>query len=136
MNPTTTDPLLTVAAAARNKAVAPYSNFKVGAAIESLDGSIAAGCNIECASFGLTVCAERVALFKAVSDGSRRFGRIAIVTDAPTLTAPCGACRQVLWELAGDIQIIMRNMSGDMASMRLSELLPYPFESTQFTKKA
>src|SRR5262245_16436306 len=135
MNPTATDPLLTVAAAARNKAVAPYSQFKVGAAIESLDGSISAGCNIESASFGLTVCAERVALFKAVSEGARRFGRIAIVTDAPILTPPCGACRQVLWELAGDIQVILRNMAGDMASMRMSELLPYPFESAQFSKK-
>jgi cytidine deaminase len=134
MNPT--DPLLTVAAAARNKAFAPYSNFKVGAAVESLDGSIASGCNVEFAAYGLTMCAERVALFKAVSDGVRKFNRIAVVTDAPALTAPCGACRQAIWELAGDIEIIMRNLNGEMASMRMSQLLPHPFDGEQLGKKA
>jgi cytidine deaminase len=130
-----TDPLLTVAAAARAKAFAPYSGFKVGAAVESLDGSIASGCNVELASYGLTMCAERVALFKAVSDGVRKFGRIAVVIDAPTLTAPCGACRQVIWELAGDVEIILRNLNGDMVSMRMSELLPYPFDAGHLGKK-
>jgi len=131
-----TDPLLTAAAAARAKAYAPFSGFKVGAAVEGLDGSIASGCNVELASYGLTMCAERVALFKAMSDGVRKFGRIAVVTDAPTLTAPCGACRQVIWELAGDVEIIMRNLNGDMASVRMSELLPHPFDATSLAKKA
>ena len=134
MNPT--DPLLTAAAAARNKALAPYSGFKVGAAVEGLDGSIATGCNVEFAGYGLTMCAERVALFKAVSEGVRKFGRIVVVTDAPTLTAPCGACRQVIWELAGDVEVIMRNLSGDMASMRMSQLLPHPFDAGSLGKKA
>jgi cytidine deaminase len=132
----TTDPLLTVAAAARAKAYAPFSGFKVGAAVEGLDGSIASGCNVELASYGLTMCAERVALFKAMSEGVRKFGRIAVVTDAPVLTAPCGACRQVIWELAGDVAVIMRNLNGDMASMRMSELLPYPFDAGSLGKRA
>lgn len=129
------DPLLTAATAARNKAFAPYSNFKVGAAVESLDGLITTGCNVESASYGLTVCAERVALFKAMSEGVRKFSRLAVVTDAPTLTAPCGACRQVIWELAGDIEIVMRTLRGEMATARMSELLPYPFEAGQLPPK-
>ncbi|HEY2783389.1 MAG TPA: cytidine deaminase [Fimbriiglobus sp.] len=130
-----TDPLLTAATAARNKAVAPYSHFKVGAAVECLDGSIISGCNVESASYGLTMCAERVALFKAVSEGVRLFNRLAVVTDAPTLIAPCGACRQVIWELAGDIEVVMRTLSGEAATVRMSELLPYPFESGQLPQK-
>jgi cytidine deaminase len=128
------DPLLTAATAARNKAHAPYSHFKVGAAVESLDGSIISGCNVEFATYGLTMCAERVALFKAVSEGVKRFGRLAVVTDAPALTPPCGACRQVIWELCGDVEIVMRNLQGESATLRSTELLPYAFDGRQLEK--
>ena len=88
---------------ARTRAVAPYSSFAVGAAVESVDGAIVTGCNIENASYGLTICAERVPLFKAVSEGIRRFAHLAVAADTAEPTPPCGACRQVIWELCGDI---------------------------------
>ena len=89
---------------ARGYAVADYSHFKVGAALETADGTIVTGCNIENATYGLTICAERVAMFKALSEGHREFRRIAIVADTAQPTPPCGACRQILWEFAGDIE--------------------------------
>src|SRR2546423_14972598 len=97
--------LAATAAAAREKALAPYSGFKVGAALETKDGRVYAGCNIENVSYGLTVCAERVALWKALSEGVREFRQIVTVTDAPRVTPPCGACRQLLWEYCGDILV-------------------------------
>ena len=99
------DALVEAARDARERAVADYSGFKVGAALETADGRIVTGCNIENATYGLTVCAERVAMFKALSDGHRDFRRIAIVADTASPTPPCGACRQILWEFAGDIEV-------------------------------
>jgi cytidine deaminase len=116
------------AAAARENAVAPYSGFKVGAALETKDGRIYTGCNIENLSYGLTVCAERVALWKALSEGAREFRRIAIVTDAATVTPPCGACRQLLWEYCGDIPVHLHSLKGLDAQHRLADLFPHPFD--------
>src|SRR5712692_1236409 len=116
------------AAAARENAVAPYSGFKVGAALETKEGRIYTGCNIENVTYGLTVCAERVALWKALSEGVREFQQIAIVTDAPAVTPPCGACRQLLWEYCGDITIHLHSLKGPAEQYRLAELLPHPFD--------
>jgi cytidine deaminase len=116
------------AAAARENAVAPYSGFKVGAALETKDGRIFTGCNIENVSYGLTVCAERVALWKALSEGAREFRQMVIVTDAATVTPPCGACRQLLWEYCGDIPIHLHSLKGLDAQHRLSDLFPHPFD--------
>jgi cytidine deaminase len=120
--------LVTVAAEARTRAHAQYSNFKVGAALETDDGRIIGGCNIENATYGLTLCAERVALVKALSDGESVFTRIAVVADTDSPTPPCGPCRQLLWEYCGDIDIILGNLDGPTARMRLSALLPLPFD--------
>lgn len=116
------------AAAARKHARALYSNFKVGAAIQTKDGKVYTGCNIENASYGLSVCAERVALFKALSEGAKSFEAIAVVTDAPSITTPCGACRQMLWEYCGDIIVQMNSVRGRKKEFKLSELLPSPFD--------
>jgi len=116
------------AAAAREKALAPYSGFKVGAALETRDGLVYTGCNIENASYGLSVCAERVALWKALSDGARDFRRIAIVTEGEPLTSPCGACRQLLWEYCGDIAIHLHSLGGLDEQYQLADLLPHPFD--------
>jgi cytidine deaminase len=122
--------LIARAAAARENAVAPYSRFKVGAALETKDGRIFTGCNIESASFGLTVCAERVALWKALSDGAREFLQIAVVTDASVPASPCGACRQLLWEYCGDIAVHLHSTQGLDKEHQLSTLLPHPFDAT------
>ena len=116
------------AAAARENAVAPYSRFKVGAALETKNGHIYTGCNIENVSYGLTVCAERVALWKALSEGAREFRQIAIVTDSPAVTPPCGACRQLLWEYCGDITIHLHSLKGPAEQFCLAELFPHPFD--------
>lgn len=118
--------LLEMAKKARENAYAPYSNFKVGAAIITEDGKVFTGANVENASYGLSICAERVALFKAVSEGYRKFKAIAIVADTDGPVSPCGACRQVLSEF-GDMDVIMANVKGDMKVMKLSELLPESF---------
>ncbi len=118
--------LIEAAKRARSNAYAPYSNFAVGAAILTEDGKVFTGCNIENASYGLSICAERVALFKAVSEGHRRFKAIAIVADTPTPVKPCGACRQVLSEF-GDMDVIMANLKGEYSIKKLSELLPEAF---------
>ena len=123
--------VIRAARAARRRAHAPFSGFKVGAAIETLDGTIVTGCNIENASYGLTICAERVAIFKALSEGHRRFRRIAIVSGAALPTPPCGACRQVLWEFGGDLEIILANLRRETGRHRLSALLPMPFDVRQ-----
>lgn len=124
------DPLISAALQARENAHAPFSKFKVGAAIEDEDGRIHTGCNVENATYGLTVCAERVAVFKAISEGARGFRRVAVVADTETLTPPCGACRQILWEFCGDIEIVLANLSGKSEALRLGELFPRPFDSS------
>ena len=121
------NPLVQAALDARRRAHAPYSHFLVGAALEDTEGRIHTGCNIENASYGLTVCAERVALFKAISEGVHYFRRIAVVADTETLTPPCGACRQLLWEFCGDIEVILANLGGTEESLQMKDLLPRAF---------
>jgi cytidine deaminase len=123
------DALLEAARAARLQAHAPFSRFQVGAALETDDGQVITGCNVENATYGLTICAERVAVFKAISEGHRRFTRIAIVADTEEPTPPCGACRQILWEFGGDLEIILGNLSAEKARYRLSALLPHAFDA-------
>ncbi len=115
---------------ARENAHAPFSNFKVGAALEGDDGRIHTGCNVENATYSLTLCAERVAVFKALSEGARGFRRIAVAADTPTPTPPCGSCRQILWEFCGDIEVILVNLEGKTESFRLRELFPRPFDAS------
>ena len=119
---------------ARKHARAAFSGFKVGAALETIDGTIVTGCNIENATYGLTVCAERVAMFKALSEGHRRFRRIAIVADTDEPTPPCGACRQILWEFGGDLDVILANLRRETARHRLAALLPLPFDARLLTR--
>lgn len=125
------EPLVAAAREARTRAIAPYSHFLVGAALETADGHVITGCNIENASYGLTVCAERVALLKALSEGHRTFTRVAVVADTPTPTSPCGPCRQLLWEYCGDIPVIMANLTTITAIHQLAQLFPLPFDSRQ-----
>jgi len=120
--------LLAAARAAREFAQAPYSKFKVGAALETVEGVIVSGCNIENATYGLTLCAERVALVKALSDGHTVFTRIAVVADTEAPTPPCGPCRQLLWEYCGDVEILLGNLGSLAGRYRLSSLLPLPFD--------
>jgi cytidine deaminase len=125
----TEDELVAAARAARAQAMAPFSGFAVGAALETADGAIVGGCNIENATFGLTLCAERVAMFKALSEGQREFVRVVVVADTAAPTPPCGACRQILWEFAGDLEVVLANLDGVHARHRLSALLPLPFDA-------
>jgi len=124
--------LALLARRARKLAHAPFSKFKVGAALRTSTGEIVTGCNIENASYGLTICAERTAVFKAVSEGMRRFDAIAVVADSRRITPPCGPCRQILWEFCGDILVHMSNTRGRTRAMRLRDLLPLPFDQTSF----
>lgn len=121
--------LIEAAAAVRERAYAPYSNFKVGAAVETEDGNIYTGCNVESASYGLTVCAERVAIWKGISRGEKRFARIAVVVDTEELTPPCGVCRQIIWEFCGDVPVILSNLDGRTETVMMSQLLPRAFDS-------
>lgn len=125
--------LIEAAIAVRENAFAPFSSFKVGAAIEMANGEIIDGCNVESATYGLTVCAERVAIWKAVSIGNRNFKRIAVVADTDELTPPCGACRQIIWEFAGDIPVTMANFKGKVETVQMKDLLPRAFD-TRFLK--
>ena len=120
--------LVAEARAARERAIAPYSHFKVGAALRLKDGRIVTGCNVENASYSLTVCAERVALLKALSDGFREFTMIAVVADTENPTPPCGPCRQLLWEYCGDIPVVLANLTDIRAQHQLGALLPFPFD--------
>lgn len=122
------DPLAVAAIEARQHAHAPFSKFLVGAALEDSDGRIWTGCNIENATYGLTVCAERVAVFKAMSEGARKFTRMAIAADTDSPTPPCGACRQILWEFCGDIEVILANSRGVTETFHLKDLFPRPFD--------
>jgi cytidine deaminase len=121
--------LIDAATEARNCALATYSNFCVGAAVESDDGRVFTGCNIESAAYELTMCAERVTIWKALSDGARKFRRIVVVADTERLTPPCGACRQLIWEFCGDIPVVLANLRGQTETLQMSELLPRPFDA-------
>jgi cytidine deaminase len=122
--------LVELARAARLHAHAPFSHFLVGAALEAEDGHIITGCNVENATYGLTVCAERVAVWKAISEGVRRFRGVAVVADTERPTPPCGACRQILWEFCGDIEVLLANLTQLTGRHRLAELFPHPFDQS------
>ena len=126
--------LVTKARSAKKYSYSPYSKFRVGAALLSTSGKIYTGCNIENSSFGLTVCAERTALFKAISEGTRRFRALAIASDAKGFIPPCGACRQVILDLARDIDVIMTDSRGKTKILKAIELLPYPFDTHYLIK--
>lgn len=120
--------LIQAARAVREHAFAPYSGFRVGAAVLTSEGRMFSGCNIENSTYGLTLCAERVAIFKAISEGARQFTRLAVVADTEELTPPCGACRQIIWEFCGDVVVEVVNLKGGSRTFRVAELLPVPFE--------
>jgi len=122
--------LIAAARQARDRAHAPFSEFRVGAAVRTKSGRTFGGCNVENASYGLTICAERVAIFKAISEGEREFEAIAVVTDTDTLTPPCGACRQIIWEFCGDVPVILANLKGKVERESSAKLLPRPFDSS------
>lgn len=127
--------LLDAARNARLHAHAPFSQFRVGAALETTGGKIVTGCNVENATYGLTMCAERVAVFKAVSEGEHDFARIAIVADTNAPAPPCGACRQILWEFCGDIEVVLGNLQAQTGVFRLRDLLPHPFDARVLEKQ-
>lgn len=127
--------LARLARKARLHSFSPYSRFRVGAALLTRGGKVYSGCNIESSSYGLTVCAERTALFKAVSEGDRKFVAIAVATDQAGFIPPCGACRQVIMDLAGDIDVIMTGNRGGIRVARMSELYPFPFGAGNLKKK-
>jgi cytidine deaminase len=122
-------PLIEAAAEARLQSVAPFSNFLVGAAVRTAEGKVYIGCNIESASYGLTVCAERVAIWKALSEGERQFTELAVVTDTATLTPPCGTCRQIIWEFCKNATIVLANLKGESEIVSIKELLPRAFDA-------
>ena len=121
--------LIEAATQARLRAHAPFSKFLVGAALLAPDGRIVTGCNCESASYGLTMCAERAAVFRAIGEGVTSATRIAIVADTNGPTPPCGACRQILWEFAGDLEVTLANLTGEKGTHRLKDLLPLPFDA-------
>ena len=125
--------LIEAAKQAREQAFAPYSNFRVGAAVRTKNGKIFTGCNIESAAYSGTVCAERVAVWKAVSEGEKEYESVAVVADTPELTPPCGVCRQILWEFCGDVPVTLANLNGDVETMQMKDLLPRAFD-TKFLK--
>ena len=127
--------LLETAKTARLQSIAPFSNFLVGAAIKTADGKVYTGCNVESASYGLTVCAERVAIWKALSEGERDFSELAIVADTGSLTPPCGTCRQIIWEFAKNATIMLGNLRGETQIVSIRELLPRAFDA-RFLKRA
>ena len=127
--------LINEAIQAREKSFAPFSNFRVGAAVETEDGEVYTGCNIESASYGLTVCAERIAIWKAVSEGARCFGRLVIVADTESLTPPCGTCRQIIWEHCRNTTIVLANLRGDSETVDIHHLLPRAFDA-KFLREA
>ena len=124
------EPLIAAAKRARENAHAQFSNFKVGAGLRASSGKIYGGCNVENATYGLTLCAERVAIFKAISEGERKFDAIAVVTDTETLTPPCGACRQLIWEFCGDVPVVLSNLKGKTETIAMRTLFPKPFDSS------
>jgi cytidine deaminase len=124
------DPLIQAAAAVREQAHAPYSGFKVGAAVEDADGRIYTGCNVENATYGLTICAERLAVFKAISERAAKLVRVAVVTDAAMPAPPCGACRQIIWEFCGNATVVMANLGGHLESITMEQIFPRPFDAS------
>ena len=124
------DVLISAAKQARENAHAKFSNFKGGSGAAHSAGKIFGGCNVENATYGLTVCAERVAIFKAISEGERRFDAIAVVADTDTLTPPCGACRQLIWEFCGDVPVVLSNLKGKTETIAMHTLFPKPFDSS------
>jgi cytidine deaminase len=124
------DALIEAAREVRKRAHAPYSNFKVGAAIQDENGRVFTGCNVENASYGLSVCAERAAVLKAISEGAGKLKRIAVVADSETLTPPCGACRQILWEFCGDAELTMANLSDKQETVSIQQIFPRPFDAS------
>jgi cytidine deaminase len=124
------DTLIAAARVAREHAHAPYSNFRVGAAVRAQSGRVFTGCNIENSTYGLTLCAERVAIFKALSEGERGFDAVAVVADTDVLTPPCGACRQIIWEFCGDAEVVLANLQGRTETYQMSALFPKPFDSS------
>jgi cytidine deaminase len=129
------DSLIEAAKRARLQSVAPFSNFQVGAAVKTANGKVYIGCNIESASYGLTVCAERVAIWKALSEGERQFTQLAVVADTETLTPPCGTCRQIIWEFARGAAIVFANLDGKSEEFHIAELLPRAFDA-RFLKRS
>jgi len=127
--------LIETATAARARSVAPFSNFLVGAALKTNEGKVFTGCNVESASYGLTVCAERVAIWKALSEGERDFTDLVIVADTETLTPPCGTCRQIIWEFAKHAKIVLANLRGQREEVHILDLLPRAFDA-RFLKEA
>ncbi len=127
--------IIRAAKKAKLKAYAPYSRFRVGAAIKTKSGKIYTGCNIENSSYGLTICAERTAIFKAVSEGEKQFVAMAVISDDKDFTPPCGACRQVLMDLASKIDFVMIDGKGNHKVMKLKELFPYPFSPDHLPRK-
>ena len=127
--------LIDIAVQARERAFAPFSDFRVGVAVETDDGEVYTGCNVESASYGLTVCAERVAIWKAISEGARCFGRLVIVADTEKLTPPCGTCRQIIWEHCRNTTIVLANLRGETETIDIRELLPRAFDA-KFLKES
>ena len=128
-------PLIEAAKQARLQSVAPFSNFLVGAAVKTESGKVYTGCNVESASYGLTVCAERVAIWKALSEGERQFTELAVVADTDTLTPPCGTCRQIIWEFARGTKIVFANLNGQTEVFNIGDLLPRAFDARFLKKK-
>jgi cytidine deaminase len=121
--------LIETAKLARLQSIAPFSSFLVGAAVKTEEGKVYTGCNIESASYGLTVCGERVAIWKALSEGERNFTELAIVADTESLTPPCGTCRQIIWEFAKNATIVLGNLRGESQIVSIRELLPRAFDA-------
>ena len=122
-------PLIDAATKVRLQSVAPFSGFYVGAAVRTESGKVYTGCNVESASYGLTVCAERVAIWKALSEGERHFTELAVVADTETLTPPCGTCRQIIWEFARGAAIVFANLKGESETFHMADLLPRAFDA-------
>jgi cytidine deaminase len=129
------EPLIDAAKQARLHSVAPFSNFHVGAAVRTANGKVYTGCNVESASYGLTVCAERVAIWKALSEGERQFTELAVVADTETLTPPCGTCRQIIWEFAKGASIVFANLKGEKEEFHIADLLPRAFDARFLKQK-
>ena len=127
--------LIEEATRARVRSVAPFSKFLVGAALQTDEGKVFTGCNVESASYGLTVCAERVAIWKALSEGERDFARLVIVADTEQLTPPCGTCRQIIWEFCKHATIVLANLHGQKEELHIADLLPRAFDA-RFLKEA